>query len=162
MTEVAVPAPRAVRADEAFVAFYEASVGTLTGYAFQLVGNADDAADVVQEAYARLLTRWVAVREPRPYLFHVATNLAKALWEARARAARRALTEAESVEAHDVSIWDAVSRLPRRYREVVLLYYYADLPLPDVAAAVRRPPGTVKRQLSEARAHLARALGDAR
>jgi RNA polymerase sigma-70 factor (ECF subfamily) len=53
-----------------------------------------------------------------------------------------------------------VGRLPDRLRDVVLLHYYADLPVGEVATAVRRPPGTVKRQLSEARAVLAQDLED--
>jgi RNA polymerase sigma-70 factor (ECF subfamily) len=51
-----------------------------------------------------------------------------------------------------------VDGLPRRYRELVLLHYYADLALPEVAQALGKPLGTVKRQISEARALLATAL----
>jgi len=152
--------------DDAFEVFYAETVGPLGGYAFQLVGDAEIAADVVQEAYTRLLSRWVAVRKPRPYLFHIATNLARDAWSARQRSElvvkgivdnRPTLT----VEASDPSVWDAVERLPKKHREVVLLYYYADLPLADVAEAVRRPAGTVKRLLSEARELLAATLGGA-
>ena len=153
--------------DAAFEAFYDETVGPLGGYAFQLVGDPEIAADIVQEAYTRLLSRWVSVRKPRPYLFHVVTNLARDAWSQRQRGhalvrgivdSRPALAAADA----DRSVWDAVERLPREYREIVLLHYYADLPLADVAAAVRRPTGTVKRMVAEARDRLARALGDAR
>ena len=158
-------AAHAVR-DTQFAAFYAETVGPLGGYAYQLVGDPDLAADVVQEAYTRLLSRWVAVRAPRPYLFHIATNLARDAWSARQRTENtlRAVVDgrpALAVDAADPSIWDAVDRLPKKHREVVLLFYYADLPLADVAAAVRRPTGTVKRQLSEARDRLAEMLGEA-
>jgi RNA polymerase sigma-70 factor (ECF subfamily) len=168
MTDVAVGrAGRAVASDEAFVAFYNETAGALGGYAYQLVGDPDLAADVVQEAYTRLLARWVSVRKPRPYLFHIATNLARDAWQARQRAnetVRGIVDNRPDLAVVDVdrSIWDAVSRLPAKHREVVLLHYYADLPLADVAAAVRRPVGTVKRLVAEARDRLARVLEDAR
>lgn len=165
MTDLAVPAPvRDTAHDAAIADFYAETAGPLGGYVYQLVGDAELAADVVQEAFTRLLSRWVGVRKPKPYLFHVATNLAHDAWNARRRADEtvRAVVDARTdltVPARDNSVWDAVARLPERHREVVLLYYYADLPMVEVAAAVRRPTGTVKRQLSEARDRLAKTLG---
>ena len=152
---------------DAFAVFYAETVGALGGYAYQLVGDVEIAADVVQEAYTRLLSRWVGIRKPRPYLFHVATNLARDAWSSRQRTDLlvRGIVDtrpALAAPAVDPSVWDAVDRLPAKHREVVLLYYYADLPVADVAAAVRRPTGTVKRLLSEARDLLAESLGDVR
>jgi DNA-directed RNA polymerase specialized sigma24 family protein len=42
----------------------------------------------------------------------------------------------------------------------VLLHYYADLPVAQIAAAIHRPVGTVKRRLHEARAALATAVAE--
>jgi RNA polymerase sigma-70 factor (ECF subfamily) len=50
--------------------------------------------------------------------------------------------------------------LPAPLREAVLLHYLCDLPLTDVARAIRRPLGTVKRRLHEARQLLAQTLGE--
>ena len=149
---------------ERFRALYRAEYPRVAGYAYRLTRDSEQANDIAQEAFTRLLSRFVAVREPRAYLFHVATNLARDTWAARARAAALAARRVdESVEpAPDSSVADAIARLPRRYREVVLLHYYADLAVADVASAVRRPAGTVKRQLAEARALLATSLGDPR
>ena len=164
MTDVAEPATAAVsRTDERFHALYRAEFGRVAGYAFRLTRDSELADDIAQEAFTRLLARWIGVREPRAYLFHVATNLARDSWQARVRAERYAAQAAAVTRdqpAPDRSVLDAIARLPRRYREVVLLHYYADLPVPEVAAVVRRPAGTVKRQLSEARSHLALSLGD--
>ncbi len=51
-----------------------------------------------------------------------------------------------------------MERLPGHLRDVVLLHYYADLPVEEVARALRRPVGTVKRRLSDARGILAVTL----
>ena len=46
------------------------------------------------------------------------------------------------------------TRLPERMRVPVLLHYYADLSIAEVASALHRPEGTVKRMLYDARARL--------
>lgn len=157
-----VPRPGALRgvaAADPFVEFYAEYYPRLARYCYRLVRDEELARDLTQEALARLYIRWISVREPGAYVFHVATNLVR---EAMKRAAREAKAVADAPPApereghHDVHL--AVSRLPRRYREVVLLYYFADLPIAAVAAAVRRPEGTVKRHLAEARDILAATL----
>lgn len=158
------PAPRrrARETDEGFRDFYEREYANIAGYAFLLVRDEETARDLTQEAFTRLLTRFVSVREPRPYLFHIVTNLARDRWKRakRERETYALLGAEETVEAFDNTVRDAVAKLPEPMRTIVELYYFADLPVPEVAAAVRRPEGTVKRLLSESRAKLSIALGD--
>ena len=165
---LAVPRPEPVTT--AFRDFYAHYYPEVFHYCSVLVTDRELAHDLTQETFTRLYARWVSIRDPRAYLFHVATNLVRAAWRARANA-RAALAglcgeatrPAPATDtAGELSVQLAVERLPARYREVVLLFYYADLPLAAVAAAVRRPEGTVKRQLSEARALLASDLEDSR
>ncbi len=49
---------------------------------------------------------------------------------------------------------DAVARLPRRQREVVLLYVWADLSYEQIARALNIPIGTVRSRLNRARGAL--------
>ena len=152
----------AARLTERWQALYAEEYPALARYAYRLTGDRDAAAEIAQEAFTRLLGRWVGVREPHAYLFRVATNLARDRWARRGRevAAADGPPPGVSTAGPDVSVADAVARLPARHRDVVLLHYFADLPVPQVAAVLRRPPGTVKRLLHEARAQLAIALGD--
>ena len=147
-------------ADEAFDRFYADTFGVLAGYAWSLTGDRSLAEDLAQEAMARVYARWFVLREPQPYAFRIVTNLARDRWRRskHEQAAMRELLAPDAPPA-DVAVLDAVERLPEQLRDVVLLYYYADLPVDEVARAVRRPVGTVKRRLHEARAHLAAALG---
>jgi RNA polymerase sigma-70 factor, ECF subfamily len=46
------------------------------------------------------------------------------------------------------------------HRQVVVLYYLADLPVEQVAAELRVPVGTVKARLARARGALAARLAD--
>jgi RNA polymerase sigma-70 factor (ECF subfamily) len=151
-----------VPADEAFDRFYADTFGILAGYAWSLVGDRSTAEDLAQEAMARVYARWFVLREPQPYAFRIVTNLARDRWRRskHERAALRDLVADEAAPAADTAVLDAVERLPSQLREVVLLYYYADLPVDEVARAIHRPVGTVKRRLHEARAHLAKTLED--
>jgi RNA polymerase sigma-70 factor, ECF subfamily len=58
-----------------------------------------------------------------------------------------------------IDIERALSTLPRRQREAIVLRYYLQLDTREVAAALRVNEGTVKSTLFRARATLAEALG---
>jgi RNA polymerase sigma-70 factor (ECF subfamily) len=146
-----------------FVAFYSEHFGRLSGYALSLVGDRGLATDVAQEAMTRLFARWGRVRDPRAWVYFVATNLSTDHWRRsqRDRALTDVLRDTTSTEdpAHDPWLRDLVDRLPAQLRQVVLLHYYADLPVEEVARLVHRPVGTVKRRLHDARQLLASAGG---
>jgi RNA polymerase sigma-70 factor (ECF subfamily) len=162
----AVPTLPGVSADAAqeFAALYTAEFGRLAGYLTALTGDPDLGREAAQEAFTRLFARWRSVREPRAFTYVVGTNLCRHLWKqtGRERTAVATLGAAlpDGRPAHDPWLRDLVQRLPLRLREVVLLHYYADLPISEVAAAIHRPAGTVKRRLHEARAALAAAVSD--
>ena len=145
-----------------FAALYSTEFGKLAGYLTSLTGNPDVAREAAQEAFTRLFARWRKVHEPRGFVYVVGTNLCKHHWRqgGRERSAVNSLgiTTDYGKAAHDPWLRDLVERLPLRLREVVLLHYYADLPVAEVALAVHRPVGTVKRRLHEARALLSEAV----
>jgi RNA polymerase sigma-70 factor (ECF subfamily) len=144
-----------------FRCLYDAEYRLLAAYCWRLTRDTEVSADIAQEAFTRLLARWIAVREPRAYVYQVATNLVRRQWRHQSRYSEVSVPETMSVVATEEDGLDvrlAVARLPRRLRDVVLLHYYADLSVTDVAVAVQRPVGTVKRQLSEARTILSAGL----
>jgi RNA polymerase sigma-70 factor (ECF subfamily) len=132
-----------------------------------VAGDVATAEDAVQEAIVRAwersergehidaLDRWVAA---------VAMNLSRSRLRrlrverlARPRLVVAATADPPSGDAIDVR--DALAALPRRQREAAVLRYYLDLPTNEIARSMRTSEGTVKSQLSKARAHLAEALG---
>src|SRR4051812_27804570 len=151
-------ADAAVGADE-FAALYLTQFGPLSGYAQALTGDPAAAVDIAQEAFTRLFARWRAVRDARAWLFFVATNLARDYWRSAAR--DRDLTDrirprtASSACAHDPWLRDLVERLPARQRQAILLHYYADVSIEEIARLLRAPVGTVKRRLHDGRQRLA-------
>lgn len=167
----ALPAVSAARQgrDEQFHAAYVELYPRLARYAWTLTRDTETAHDIAQETCARLFDRWDRIEEHGPYAWRVATNLARASWRRtrddrrRVHAAAHAeLVRPDAPDPSDVTdVRRVVEGLPKRYRDAVLLHYWADQPLPVVATALGRPLGTVKRQLAEARALLADALGGA-
>ena len=147
-----------------FAEFYRSVYGELAGYGWALTRDPNVGDELAQEALTRAYTVWFRISsDPRPYTFRIVTNLARDRWkrEARERITWQHLAVPAEQEGPDSGTLDAVRRLPSPQREVVLLHYYADLPVEQVAKAMRRPPGSVKRWLFEARAALATALQEA-
>jgi RNA polymerase sigma-70 factor (ECF subfamily) len=146
-----------------------------------LLGDAQEAEDVVQEVF--LKAHETAWRGGDPvawgaWLTRVAVNACRDRRRAggwmrlRFRSSRlddvtlAAQTPAPSDAAISEDtrrrIWAAFRELPRRQQEVFLLRYVEEQSTPDVAAALGLSPGSVKRHLYRAVRHLRRALGDAR
>ena len=148
----------------AFAEFYTEVFGDLAGYGWSLTGDPHAGDELAQEALTRVFARWGLLRDPRPYAYRTVTNLARDRWRAKAReaASLKHLIDEPEVVAPDTGLLDAVRRLSPPLRDAVLLHYYADLPINEVARVLRRPLGTVKRRLFDARAALATALEESR
>jgi RNA polymerase sigma-70 factor, ECF subfamily len=147
--------------------FCEREYGPLAGYCLAVSGDEQAARDITQEAFVRVLARWPELSKPRPYLYVTATNLVRRGWRQR-DAERRAVSllsssyqASDQCESINERIWaqDIVAALPRRLSMVVLLHYFSDLSIDDIAKAMHLPPGTVKRRLHEARSELRVRLG---
>ncbi len=150
----------------AYVECFETHFDRVAGYCATITGDRHLGAEIAQESFARLFAKWVGVRDPKAYVYLVATNLARERWR-RLAVERSAYADlvaraASVASPPDVDLRDMVERLPARQREATLLRYYADLPIADVAALMSLPDGTVKRLLHEARTALGLALGDDR
>ena len=165
MAGVAVTAgvPRALTAssltrDEAARALWNLHYAPLAGWCAALVGDRDAAHDIASEAFTRLLSRWLTVHDPKGYLYVTATNLVRDRWrrEQRDRRLQERLeqTAQTTTPATDPWLRDLVERLPDRMRAPVLLYYYADLSVGEIARALHRPEGSIKRLLHDARKSL--------
>jgi RNA polymerase sigma-70 factor (ECF subfamily) len=122
------------------------------------VGDRDAAHDIAAEAFARLLSKWITVRDPKGYLYVTASNLVRDRWrrEQRDRKLQARLEETTTVSTPGVRPLDArpgraAARAPAH---PVLLHYWADMSVAEIASALHKPEGTVKRMLHDARHRL--------
>jgi RNA polymerase sigma-70 factor (ECF subfamily) len=145
-------------------ALFRQHYAPLAGWCRRMIGDDEAAHDIAAEAFVRLLGRWTTVTDPRAYLYTTALNLVRDRWRRneRERAALRKTASALSTAAAPApELRMVVEGLPKRLQQVVVLHYFADLPVDAVAHALGVAPGTVKRDLYDARAKLLALLEDA-
>jgi RNA polymerase sigma factor (sigma-70 family) len=148
----------AVRAtvDEAFEAVYRADYARLVRAAHMLTGSNETAEEVVQEAFVALYPRFDTVAEPTGYLYRSVVNGCWARRRKRRVADRLgALRQPSATESPEIDeAWTALRRLSARRRMALVLRFYADLPLADIAEAMGCSTGTVKSLLHRGLAQL--------
>jgi RNA polymerase sigma-70 factor (ECF subfamily) len=151
--------------DQAASELFTAHYGRLAGWLRRLVDDDETAHELAGEAFARVLGAWRRVNDPVGYLYVVGANLVRDHWRkaARQRAAVGTLSVADvgsgaSPSASDVELRMVVRQLPEPQRVAVLLHYYADMAIGDIAHLTGRPEGTIKSDLSRARVALRTAL----
>ena len=138
----------------------------LKRHAFLLCGDDAQADDLVQEALIRAFSRPLRVQRPgatEAYLRVIIVNLfidsarRHSRWSRVApllRAADVTPDPADQVSDRD-AILTALRSLSPRQRACVVLRYYEDLPVADVAAVLGVAEGAVKRYLSDAMSRMA-------
>jgi RNA polymerase sigma-70 factor, ECF subfamily len=127
----------------------------------------DEIEDAVQELHARTLERAPAtLGSVTAWACAVATNLALDVHRRRRRRGRaetrlRALASSE-LENTDLALREAVraglAEVEPDLRAIVVLRFYADLSIPQIAVTVGAPEGTVKSRLHRGVAQLRRFL----
>ncbi len=118
------------------------------------------AEDLLQTALAKAWQAWPRLDgQPEAYVRKVVVNTYSSWWRRRWRGEvpHGELPEQPApgadLEQRDL-VWDALGRLPRRQRAVVVLRYYEDLSEAEIARLLGISTGTVKSQCSKALAHL--------
>ena len=135
--------------EQEFVEFFDSSSSRLLSAAWMLTGDGHVAEELVQEAMARTYARWGRVRRGNPaaYTRRTIVNLHTDRWRKRRR---EVLTDqvpdrATSDDAMSVDLVRALSRLPRRERECVILRHYLDLSEAETARTLGVGVGSVKK-----------------
>lgn len=143
----------------------------LTRYAYFICGNADDAADLVQEALVKTFGRLrngFTVESAEAYVrrtilnTYVDSGRRKTRWRKIAPAhAEPVVSEPTDARSDDkIDLRNMLMGLPPRERACVVLRYYEDLKVDDIADCLGISPGAVKRYLSDALARLAVSMSD--
>jgi RNA polymerase sigma-70 factor (ECF subfamily) len=150
-----------VEPHEGVEAVYRADAERLWRAIYAFAGDAEIASDAVAEAFAQLLHRGVAVRDPAAWAWRSAFRISAGALKARAAGDLVLPAPAEHVDAHsDPDLLAALRQLPEAQRAAVILFYYADLPIRDIAARLGTNSLAVRANLSRGRGRLRQLLGD--
>lgn len=133
--------------------------------AYSYLHNQSDAEDILQETLVRLLRstpEFETQEHEKAWLLHVAANLSKN--RLRYNRLRRADPLEETLIAQERSdlafVWEAVSALPVRWREVLHLFYQEEYSTAQIAQILSRKESTVRSDLHRARIRLKEVLQD--
>jgi RNA polymerase sigma factor (sigma-70 family) len=185
------PSDRAYRGDSSNSRFDDESAGAATRAYVTLLFNkyrsslqrylsrlvpAEDAAELVQETYFRLLRHGELVQieaMARAYLFHTAANLAR---DHRRRRFARLADQHVQLDDHDMAeehqgpyqhlageqalalLERTLAELSPRTRMVFVLHRFKDMSYPQIARVMKVSERTVARKMAEAIERLSRAL----
>jgi RNA polymerase sigma-70 factor (sigma-E family) len=142
----------------------------LVRLALMLVGDVATAEDVVQDAFERLHSRWHRLRDPASGLAYARSSVLNGCRSVHRHAAmsrRHAAVLAQppagsqdgAAAADDRGMLATALRgLPRRQREVLVLRYYCDLDIAEIAATLRIGSSAVRSTMSRGLAALARIV----
>ena len=143
-------------------ALYRADADRLWRAVYAFAGDTEIASDAVAEAYAQLLRRGPAVRDPAAWVWRAAFRIIRGALKARgsdhASPAESGGEHADVYADHD--LLTAVRQLPDGQRAAVILFYYADLPIRQIADRLGTNSLAVRANLSRGRRRLRDILGD--
>jgi RNA polymerase sigma-70 factor, ECF subfamily len=123
-------------------------------------GDREVANDAVAEAFAQALGRGDALVDPLAWIWRVAFRVAAGELKRRGRVDHRLPEVAGPNELRASELIALLGQLPGNQRAAILLHYYADRPVRDVAAALGVTPATARVHLHRGRRRLMRLLED--
>ena len=142
-----------------FEALYRSHHVPMVRLGFLLTGSQEVAEELAHEAFLLVHGRMGTVREPPAYLRQVVVNLTRQHHRRAEVERRRAPAPPGPVLPSEIDeTWDLLWRLPERQRIAVVLRFYGDLTVPQVAEAMECRLGTAKSLIHRALGSLKESL----
>ena len=158
-------------AAERFVRKYYSEI---LNYCFAKTGDFMQAEDITQQTFLNFfknIGRYEHRGKAKNYLYVAAGNLCKNFYEQKGRSKEVSLSEEErnaladegnrdfaGKTAEEISIREALSQMPNEQREAVLLYYFQELKIKEVAAILGQTQSNIKYRLKAAKNRLKEIL----
>jgi len=153
-------AKKAKRGDrEAFIRLIRQMEGSLYRIARAILKNDEDAADSIQETILLAYQSVEKLRNPnhfKTWVIRILINQCKKTLKKR----KNVFTLTPANEPHSehsmelLALREAIDQLEEELKVVLILHYFEDWPLKDIAEALKIPVGTVKSRLHRARQSL--------
>jgi RNA polymerase sigma-70 factor (ECF subfamily) len=159
---------------EMLVRQYEAGVFRL---AYAILGDEADAREVAQETFIAALKALKTYQEKKTFkawLYTIALNLSRSRLRKRkvierlkatiggifrVETQKQATPEDQVIQTEqETALWHELNKLDERHRTVVVLRYFHDLPIAEIAEIMEIHEGTVHSRLHTARERLRNAL----
>ncbi|NGZ77360.1 sigma-70 family RNA polymerase sigma factor [Saccharibacillus sp. VR-M41] len=129
----------------------------LYGIAFSYLHNEADALEVLQEASCKAWVKRRSLKDGAAFLPWMIRILINCCMDELRRRKRVSPSEragedrtAEMISSHRIDLDRALAQMQPKYRHVIILKYYHDMTLTEVARVLNKPEGTVKTWLHKA------------
>lgn len=151
------------RPTESFEQFYVREYRSLLGLAYVITGSSASAEDVVQDAFTEAHRKWEDIStydKPGAWVRRVMLNkhrsrLRRLRTEAKGLARLRSQTTPDiQPTERSLEVWAAVRALPRRQAEAMVLYYWSDFSVGEIAEILEISYETTKTHLKRGRSAL--------
>jgi RNA polymerase sigma-70 factor (ECF subfamily) len=153
--------------DAGFSALFRAEYARTVRTVFLVLHDRGHAEEISQDAFMQLLDRWASVSgydQPGAWVRRVAIRMAvRHLRRDRMRTLLERRTQlvpktSEELTVPQTEVLEAVRQLPTNQRVAVVLHYFEDRPVADIADALGCAPATARVHLHKARLRLAALL----
>lgn len=158
----------------AFELLVEMHRPAILAHASRILRDCEDAQDAVQDTFlkaCRAIGNFKSGRPMLPWLMRICSNCSVDIIRSRRN-------RSENIETYEHALFDeridvandletsvasdslkaAIARLPKRYREIILMRHYRHMDVNEIAEVLGKPEGTIKSWLFRARALLRKDL----
>ena len=135
--------------------------------AYLYVRNREDALDVVQEASCKAFLSIGQLKNEKFFLTWLTKILINCSYDVLKKSKKELplsnmieLTTDEREEREEnLDLLEAINRLDEKHKNAIILFYFQDLPISEVAKVMKIPENTVKTFLSRGKDRLKKLLG---
>ncbi|WP_102029108.1 sigma-70 family RNA polymerase sigma factor [Salirhabdus sp. Marseille-P4669] len=154
--------------EEAFEALVKSESEKLYKTAFLYVRNKEDALDVVQETIYKAYISIQQINQPEFFNTWLTKILIRTAYDVLRKRKKivfddKLLTNISNVSNQDVEgkmdVINAISGLSKNYQTVIILFYYHDLSIHQIAETMSIPENTIKTYLRRAKLELKNRIG---
>lgn len=133
--------------------------------AWSYLRNRADTEDILQETMIRYLKSQKEFQDEnheRAWLLKVASNLCKNVLRSRSHEGGEIPEnlEGKGIPEEAIAVYEAVNKLPEKFREVIHLFYYEDASVAEIAGILGKKESTVRSLLRRGRQKLGQMLSE--
>lgn len=143
--------------DEEIAKIYDRQYNTVYRICFSFMKNSQDAEDMVQETFLKLITskkQFASEKHEKAWLIVTASNTCKdelRRWKRRLENIMLLFQQEAVSQKEDDRVLEWVMALPVKYRQVIYLYYYEGYSTSEIADIMNCSESTVRNQLLRGR-----------
>lgn len=154
--------------EEQFEVKYQMYKEMLYNISYTYLKNSFDSEDLIQEVFLKYLKydgNFESLDNEKYWLIRVTINSCKSFLTTAWK--KNTILSSEEIERKkdqgiDTTYFLAISNLPNKYKEVIVLYYYENFKIEEIAQILKASQSAIKKRLQRAKEKLKEEIGNDR